>query len=229
MAHVERKKRPLDEHLVTLLQTADPPTREEYAVKKVELARKMDRLEFVSKARMKFIKNLHENNEKKVDAILCRPPGKLAEVSKQGLVQADALFETLKQDALKKKSIPKRLDIVHNYCVHLEVQQSRGMQTPDQMDPLPSPELFQDINFMDMNPTYTDLLNNEPSPFKPADGATRDPLLAVCLLQPYTPPPQIVEAQQRAKARAVEQVAEQKRIEKLLARKEKERFAALTA
>eukprot|EP00391_Amoebophrya_sp_Ameob2_P012227 CAMPEP_0178995334 /NCGR_PEP_ID=MMETSP0795-20121207/7776_1 /TAXON_ID=88552 /ORGANISM="Amoebophrya sp., Strain Ameob2" /LENGTH=231 /DNA_ID=CAMNT_0020687643 /DNA_START=156 /DNA_END=850 /DNA_ORIENTATION=+ len=191
----EHKKRPRDEHLATLLTTADPPTKDEYATKKVELARKMDRLEFVSKARMTFIKGLHANNEKKRDAILCRPPGKLQEVSQKGLVEADVMFESLKQEHIKRKSIPKRLNIVHNYCVHLEVQQARGMQKAEQMDPLPSPELFPEVTFTDFNPTYSDLLANEPSPFRSVDEQTGEPVDAgppdvrvpVAALLPTTP------------------------------------------
>lgn len=48
------------------------------------------------------------------------------QVSQKGLVEADVMFESLKQEHIKRKSIPKRLNIVHNYCVHLEVQQARG-------------------------------------------------------------------------------------------------------
>lgn len=106
------------------------------------------------------------------------------------------------------------------------------MQKPEQMDPLPSPELFPEVTFTDFNPTYSDLLANEPSPFRSVDEqtgepVTRDPLMCVCLLQPYSPPPLVQETQQKAKARAVEQIADMKRLEKLQRIAEKKRQAEL--
>ncbi|CAD7932046.1 unnamed protein product [Amoebophrya sp. A25] len=217
------EKRPVDPALATLLTTPESPSREAYAGKKVILARKMDRLEFISKARMQFIKILHENNEKKADAITCRGPEKLGEASSHGLVEADKLFENLRDQSVKKKSIPKRLNVIHDYCVHLEMQQSKMAKLED-MDPMPRPELFQDIEFSDLNPTYADLLSNEPTPFKAKEGDVRDPLMAVCLLQPYMPPEPVMEAHRKGKAAAKERIADAKKLEKLRAQKEREKL-----
>ena len=63
------EKRPRDPYLVTLLGEPEIPTREDYAQKKVTLARKMDRLEFVNTTRLNFIRTLHHNNEMKALAI----------------------------------------------------------------------------------------------------------------------------------------------------------------
>lgn len=81
----EEKKRPRDPYLVTLLGEPEQPERDEYAQKKLTLAKKMDRLEFVNRARINFIKTLHHNNETKALAITSFNDGRLKRESERGI------------------------------------------------------------------------------------------------------------------------------------------------
>ena len=98
-----------------------------YASKKVLLARKMDRLEALSRVKMEFIKNLNRNNEQKRNAILYRTDAHVRRASDDGLEKAVNLFGEMKKDMEKKKSIPKRLKVIQKHCIYVELQANQGM------------------------------------------------------------------------------------------------------
>lgn len=213
MADEGRLDRGHDPRLATLLAVPDPPTRDEYADKKLLLAKKMDRLEGISKARMWAIKNLHQNNEKKAKCITCYGNRRLLEACNEGLREAEQIFDRVKQKHSDIKSVDRRLKIVHKHCTHLEIQTSKVAITENELEPCPTKGLFPNLDFEPFIPSYRDMLNNAPSPFK-EKADTRDPLMSVTLLQPYKPPPQVLRKMRERKARAVRQIEESRHQQK---------------
>ena len=90
------------------------------------LAKKMDRLEGSSKARMRFIRNLHSNNEAKRFAITCSTEERLKQEFENGIIRATKIFDDIRQEHIAMKSIPRRLTIIQQHCVFLELQANQG-------------------------------------------------------------------------------------------------------
>jgi len=209
----ERRPRGSDPYLNTLLACPDPPSRDEYAAKKVLLAKKMDRLQAIGTAKMKFIKSLHVNNEKKRTCITCYNDRRLSDTCGEGLVKAQQIFEDVKQQHADMRSTERRMKVINSHCNHLEIQASQGLLGENDMEPLPTPGLFPNIDFEPFIPGYNDLIENAPSPFRVAEGELKDPLMAVGLLQPYRPPAPIQAKMKQRKARAIQQLQERRKQE----------------
>lgn len=185
--------------------------------KKLTLARKYDRMEFTNKCFVNFIKTLHHNNEKKGLAITSFSGGKLKAECENGIREAEQLFFSQKAKHEKMKSVNKRLDTIHKYCVYTEMQASQGFLKEHDCDPKPTPVYYPDLDFAGMCPSYHDMLNPSiESPFKgkvDENGApldTKQPLLTCTLMTPYSMPQDLKDKSRIKKAKIRKEMAEEK-------------------
>lgn len=222
VSHYNRYPVNSPEYLKTLLCTPLPPDTFDYQHKKVVVAKKMDRLEYSNRCRMKFIKALSENNREKEKAISCYPH-KIEETCDKGLRDAEKVFGNMAfHHEQKMKSVPRRLDIIHDFCVKTEIQASRGALTAADMEPKPTERTMGGkVDFKPINPTYKEFLDAtelrlkdySDQPVLPDE--TRDPVMSCTLLQPYLPSEPVKEERRQAKAKAVASIAKKKAADKM--------------
>jgi hypothetical protein len=82
----------------------------------------MDRMDMAAKTRLAFIKLLHKNNEEKARMICSFNDEKLGRTSDKGLREASDLLDKIKGDHAQMNSIPRRLKIINDFCVNIEMQ-----------------------------------------------------------------------------------------------------------
>lgn len=200
-----------------------------YCFLQVIAAQKMDRLEYSNRCRMQFIRVLAENNREKEKAIT-NYPDRLGNVCEKGLREAEKVFQTMADEHEHKlHSIPKRIQVVHDFCVKTEVQAAHGMLKEEDLAPLPKPgqKLLAEVNFDPISPTYREFVDGTEMKVREwtdgdgaVEGEVRDPVMSCTLIRPYLPCEAVKQERRELKAKAVETLKEKKRAEKAKKRSE---------
>lgn len=83
----------------------------------------------------------------------------------KGLGDAEKVFTDLQYDhEFRLRSIPRRIQVIHDFCTATEIQASRGNIAKDDLEPLPRERDMPDVDFKPITYTYPQIMKNEEVP-----------------------------------------------------------------
>eukprot|EP00397_Hematodinium_sp_SG-2012_P030534 GEMP01032350.1.p1 GENE.GEMP01032350.1~~GEMP01032350.1.p1 ORF type:complete len:191 (+),score=39.77 GEMP01032350.1:39-611(+) len=179
-ASVTATQRPTPDHLKHLLALARPPTDKEVEDKKIRLAEKLERFEYIGNLSGCFLDVLVSRNKKISKMIRCSSEVNLRRVIRRSQTDVDLAMRKAAAQQHASKTLKRRLAIIDQFCAVMDTAETDG----------------QDIVIVGRNenelkikelPNYQELLKGK----KTAMWDTKEVVLSCTCMRPYKPPQNI--------------------------------------